>query len=254
MTATHDSIDLYPVHRVPVTRPFIWLGAAWEDMLHHPGASLAYGWLVATLGALILAYSRHPLYIAAAVAAFLLVGPVITAGLCELSRCRDHGEDTSFQNSLQGLRRNSSQLLRFAGLLAGIALGWFALAALVIYLTTGSVAPGVEQTVWGNVMASLTSEQLEAYIIAFGALACVVFALSVVTVPMIIDRHVDAGAAMRMSLRVTGRDLPALALWAVLIVGLVLLGFATWLIGMVLVLPLLGHATWHAYRDIVEEA
>jgi len=209
---------------------------------------------VATLGALILAYSRHPLYIAAAVATFLLVGPVITAGLCELSRCRDHGEDTSFQNSLQGLRRNSRHLLQFSGLLAGIALAWFALAGLVIYLSTGSVAPGVEQTVWGNVMASLTSGQLQAYIVAFGALACVVFALSVVTVPMVIDRHVDAGTAVRMSLRVTGRDLPALALWAVLIVGLVLLGFATWLIGMVIVLPLLGHATWHAYRDIVEEA
>jgi uncharacterized membrane protein len=71
---------------------------------------------------------------------------------------------------------------------------------------------------------------------------------------MLIDRHVDAATAIRMSLRVTARDFPAMLVWALLIVALVALGYVTWLLGMVVVLPLLGHATWHAYRDIVEEA
>jgi uncharacterized membrane protein len=69
---------------------------------------------------------------------------------------------------------------------------------------------------------------------------------------MIVDRHVDATTAMRMSLRVTVRDLPAMLVWAALIVGLVFVGFATGLLAMVIIFPLLGHATWRAYRELVE--
>ena len=101
-------------------------------------------------------------------------------------------------------------------------------------------------------MRHISATQL-AYYIGIGAiLASVVFALSVVSVPMIIDRHVDARIAMRMSLKVTARDFPAMLVWAALIVGLVILGFATKLIGMLIIFPLLGHATWHAYRELVE--
>jgi uncharacterized membrane protein len=254
MAITHESVDMFPLHRVPFTRPFIWLGRGWSDLMHNPLASLAYGWLIASLGALILAYSRHPLYIAAATVAFLLVGPVVTAGICELSRRRDHGEPTGFGDSLRGLTRARSSLWAFSGLLLLLAVGWFALSGLYLAATGGSVAPDIQSTVWGNVAAQLSAGQASTYAAAFIVLAGAVFAISVVSVPMIIDRHVDAATAIRMSLRATARDLPALLLWAVLIVGLVLFGFATWLLGMVVVLPLLGHATWHAYRDIVEEA
>ena len=241
MATAHHSIDMFPLHRVPLTRPLIWLGKAWDDLRHTPAASLAYGWLIASLGALILAYSRHPVYIA-------------TAGLCELSRRRDHGESASFQDSLRGLSRSRSGLLGFSALLLLLALGWFALSGLFLLAGSGSVAPAIHNTVWGNVAAHLSTAQVSVYAAAFIVLACVVFAVSVVSVPMIIDRHVDATTAMRMSLRVTARDFPAILVWALLIVGLVTLGFTTWLLGMVLILPLLGHATWHAYRDIVEEA
>jgi uncharacterized membrane protein len=79
----------------------------------------------------------------------------------------------------------------------------------------------------------------------------VVFARSVVSVPLIIDRDADSETAVRTSLRVTLADLPAMIVWAALIVVLVGVGFATFLVGMVVVFPLLGHATWHAYRDLV---
>ena len=254
MLANHPAIDMYPVHRVPASRPFIWLGEGWRDMHHHRGASYAYGALVTGLGMLILAYSRHPLYLAATTAAFLMVGPLIAAGLCELSRCRDHGESTSFAASLQGLRSNRGNLLAFAGVLLFLALAWFTLCALFLYVKTGSVGPAIGDTVWGDVMTHLSSAQVAAYMLAFALLCLVVYAVSVVTVPMIIDRHVDVGTAIRMSLRVTEKDFPAMLVWAGLILVLVLFGFATGLLGMIVILPLLGHATWHAYRDTVEEA
>ncbi len=209
---------------------------------------------MALLGSLILAYDRHPIFIAAAIAAFLLVGPIITAGLCELSRCRDHGEISNFGVSLQALGRSRAALFTFAGILAVIAIAEFCLAALYLYSATGSFAPAVEATLWGDVLAQLSRAQIITYSLTFGLLSCVIFALSVVTVPMIIDRHVDAGTAMRMSIKVIRKDFSAMMVWAFLIVGLVLVGFVTKLIGMIVVLPLLGHATWYAYRDIVEEA
>jgi uncharacterized membrane protein len=250
----HQSVEMYPTHQVPITQPFTWLSEAWRDMHHHRGASYAHGALVTGFGALILAYSGHPLYIAASIVGFLLVGPLIAAGLCELSRRRDHGETTSFQSSLLGLRSNRRNLLAFAGVLLLLSIVWFSLCGLFLYAISGSVAPPLGDTVWGGVMNHVTSLQLEVYALAFTLLSVVVFAMSVVTVPMIIDRHVDALTAILMSLRVTWKDFPAMLVWAGLVVGLVLIGYATWLVGMIIVFPLLGHATWHAYRDIVGEA
>ena len=114
MTETNDILLTYPIRSVPPSRPFVWLQQGWDDLLHHSHASLAYGALVTVLGMLILAYSRHPFYIAAAWTCFLLTGPIITAGCCELSRRRDTGEVADFQQSLQPVSRNRRALLGVA--------------------------------------------------------------------------------------------------------------------------------------------
>ena len=114
MASANHSIPSYPVRSVPLSRPFVWLIEGWDDLMHHRGASLAYGAIVSVLGALILAYDRHPFYLAAVTSAFLLVGPIFTAGLCELSRCQDHGEPTDFQTSLLALGRNRTNLIDFS--------------------------------------------------------------------------------------------------------------------------------------------
>ena len=101
-------------------------------------------------------------------------------------------------------------------------------------------------------MQHVNNSQLIAYGAVGLVLAAVVFTLSVVTIPMIVERHVDASTAMRMSLKVTLRDLPAMLVWAGLIAGLVAIGFATSLLGLIVIFPLLGHATWRAYKELVE--
>ena len=212
-----------------------------------------YGVLISALGTLILAYGRPPFFVAAVCTGFLLVGPLLTAGLCELSRCRDHGETADFQSSLLALRRNRNSLLSVAETLALLAVVWFALSGAIYFQFVGTVAPSLESTVWGDVMRQLSASQLMAYFGAWFILSALVFILSVVTVPMIVEHHVSARSAMSMSLRVTMRDLPAMLVWATLIAGLVFIGFATGMLGMVVIFPLLGHATWHAYRELVEE-
>lgn len=243
---------LLPVHRVSFIRPFSWLNRAIGDMVYHRGASLAYGALVSVFGGLILIFERHPYFIAAAISGFLLVGPIVTAGLCELSRLRERGEEPSFDASLQVLRRHRPALLRFANVLLLCSVGWFLLSSMLLHIALGSVGPTVESTVWGDVLTQLSVTQIIAYMGVGGLLAGLVFALSVVSVPMIIDRDADAITAMRTSLRVTAADLPAMMIWAAMIAVLVGFGFVTFLVAMVVIFPLLGHATWFAYRDLVD--
>ncbi len=252
MATENHLVDSYSVHTVPLTRPFVWLLEGWDDLLHHRSASLAYGLLISALGAIILAYGRHPFFIAAAAAGFLLVGPVLTAGLCELSRCRDESTVADFQSSLLSLNRTRRSLLGVAETLALLAVVWFALSGSLYLGLIGTVAPNVESALWSDVAGLLNSSQIVAYTAVGLILAAVVFALSVVTIPMIIERHVDASTAMRMSVRVTLRDFPAMLVWASLIAGLVFVGFATSLLAMVVIFPLLGHATWRAYKELVD--
>lgn len=243
----------YPIRAVPATRPLIWLQRGWHDLLQHPIASLTYGLLVSGMGLIILSYERHPFFVAAAISVFLLVGPIVSAGLCELSRRSDYSEPADFDSSLKALRPNRDNLLGVANRLFVISVAWFVVSYLIMQSTIESVAPGIHQTVWGDVMHSLSSEQIAAYLFSGAVLAVMVFVMSIVTVPMIIDRHVDATTAIKTSLRVSLKDLPAMLLWAAMIVLLMLLGFATFLVAMVVIFPLLGHATWYAYRDLVRQ-
>lgn len=251
MIPTPEDTAPFSIHRVPLTRPFIWLDKGWDDLLHHRGASLAYGWLVSAFGALILAYERHPFFIAFIITVFLLVGPIMTAGLCELSRRQSIGDKADFSTSLSALRGHRHNLMVFANALLVVGLIWFIISSAIAYGATGSIAPSLEATVGGDVLRQISTTQLISYIASGGLLACLVFALSVVAVPMIVENNVDAKTAMRTSLKVALRDLPAMLVWAALIAALVAIGFATYLVGMIVIFPLLGHATWHAYKDLV---
>jgi uncharacterized membrane protein len=247
-----QSASLPVVRRVPLTQPFTWVSKGWDDLLHHKGASLAYGALVSVLGALILTIGRHPYLLAATIFGFLLFGPIMAAGLCELSRRRTRGEVSNFDTSLNTLADHRRSLSRYAGTLLLFTVAWILLSSLMLYLIFGSVGPNYFETMWGEVLVNLTAAQILSYLALFGILACIVFALSVVSVPMIIDRNADAGIAMRTSLRATlEADLPVMIVWGALCVILVGVGFVTFLVGMVVVFPLLGHATWYAYLDLV---
>ena len=140
--------------------------------------------------------------------------------------------------------------MHFGGVLALIAILWFVLSAILLESVFSASVPSLAVALWGG-SAMPSMSQLLGYVGCGAVLAAVVFAVSVVTVPLIIDRHASATEAIRASLRVTFSNLPAMLLWAALIVVVTAIGFATLLVGMVIVAPLLGYATWHAYRDLV---
>jgi uncharacterized membrane protein len=239
------------VRRVAMHQPVQWLERGWDDLRQIGSPGLAHGALIAILGGVLLMLGSTHLYLtAAAVTGYLLVGPIMTTGLCELARRREAREPLGFDQSLQALTRNPEGLMHFGGVLALIALLWFVLSAILLESALSASVPSLAVALWGG-SATLSLSQLLGYVGCGALLATIVFAVSVVAVPLIIDRHARAADAIRASLRVTFSNLPAMLLWAALIVAVTAIGFLTLLVGMVIVAPLLGYATWHAYRDLI---
>ncbi|MFZ2266857.1 MAG: DUF2189 domain-containing protein [Azonexus sp.] len=246
------SLALPKIRRISAGHIAAWLTAGWRDLRANPVPSLAYGLLFGISGDLILlATLRQPQLFSVAISGFFLVAPLLAAGLYELSRCRAAGQRPIFVESLQAFRRNGWAIVLFGLLLALLALLWERTSALVFSLFGES--SGQHVGLFAAYVAS--SEQLGFFLawLALGAiLALFTFALSVVAVPLMLDRDEDVINAMLTSLNAFAANPGPLLLWAACIVSLTLLGFATLLFGLVIIMPILGHASWHAYRDLVE--
>lgn len=241
------------VRHVPAMQSIEWLRRGWDDLRHFGLSSLAQGALIAILGAvLLMLFSTHVYLFAAAVTGYLLVGPIMTTEVCELSMRRIAGTESRMDELPTPLMaRNTRSLLQFGSMLAIITVVWFVASATMLQTILHTSAPSLAVALWGSLTDAVSRPQLIGYIASGAVLAAIVFTLSVVAVPLIIDRHASAVDALWTSARVTFANIPAMLVWAALIVCLTALGFITFLVGMVVIAPLLGHATWHAYRDLV---
>jgi len=244
-----DTLHLEVLH-VPFGRPLEWLRRGWKDM--RSSASLGYGALIVALGWTLLIFcATHPYLIAAAISGFLLVGPLMSAGFCEMSRRYSQGLSANFNQSLDGFARNASALVEFGVTLAICALVWFGLSAVMLGTVFHIAAPDISETLYRGFLESTNRMQVLAYVAVGGLLAAGVFSVSVVAIPLMIDRHANAGQAMRASVRAVFSNLPAMIVWSALILVLTIIGYATFLAALLIIAPLLGHATWHAYKDLI---
>src|SRR5436190_7905827 len=245
--------DLPVIRRVPPGRPFVWLAQGLRDMRGNLVESLIYGVVLAALGWLIWTYTAgRPQQFTASITGFFLLAPLLAAGLYEISRRHELGKDTGFGESLQGWRRSGGALAQFGLELVIVAIFWERLSAILFALFYNGAVPNLESFYRDLFLFGDYWRLLIVYAAVGGVLAIVVFVLSAISIPMLLDRDVDIYTAMATSLVAVGRNIPAMAIWAILIVVLTAIGFATLLLGMVVIFPVLGHATWHAYRDIVQ--
>jgi uncharacterized membrane protein len=257
MAKTYNTLDqhfnLPHVRQVDTARPFQWLRLGWDDMRDNLPASLAYGLFFAVLGYLILAYAANmPYLFTAAVSGFFLVGPLAAAGLYELSRQRGAGRHAGLVGSLKGLAQHKDALLYYGLFLAIVLVSWERLSAILFALFYAGNVPDLGNFFRDVFLSGNYLHFLVAYIVIGGALAGLVFALSAVSLPMLMDRDVDIITAMMTSARAVGKNIGVMFLWGGLIVALIGIGFATFMIGMVVTLPLVGHASWHAYKDLID--
>jgi len=239
------------VRLVTVGAPLRWLAAGWRDFLANPVPSAFYGACFALMGFLIyFVFGRAYQYVSALVTGFFLVGPFFAIGLYDLSRRRERGQPAWLAPTLDAWRPNVGSVGIFALVLCVILLVW-ARASLVVFALFFTYDMPDLHGFLAQVVSFKHVEFLLAYLCVGGFFAVLVFAISVVSVPMMLDRNTDGIVASLTSLRAFAANVPAMIVWGLLIVLLVALGFATWFGGLVVVVPVIGHATWHAYRDLV---
>jgi uncharacterized membrane protein len=244
----------FPVIRsgLPTLAPLSWLDRGLSDLKACGSASLFYGACYVVTGWLLIAALRHAVQLATAVTTgFMILAPFLAMGLYELSRLRERSEPLSLRPSLTVWRRNAAAVGIYSLVLIVLYLVW-ARASLVVFALfyTGGM-PTLESFI-AEISRLENLEFLVAYVIVGGVFATLAFAFSVISLPLILDRKMDAITAMIASFLALVRNIPAMAAWGSCIALLGLLGMATGMFGLAITMPLLGHATWHAYRDIAE--
>ncbi|MCB1343346.1 MAG: DUF2189 domain-containing protein, partial [Pseudooceanicola sp.] len=237
---------------LPARAALDWLAAGWRDLRRNPLPSIAYGLFVIALFWVVLAglAAVGLLYLALpAIAGFLIVGPFLAIGLYEKSRRLADGDPVSLHDMIL-VRPASGAQLPYAGLLLGLlVLFWLRAANLLYALFFGlGPVPAAGDAVL-NVLASPRGWLLLITGIAVGGLfASFAFALSLFSVPMLMAERHDALTAMGLSLATTTQNLAACIAWGVIVAVGMALSAATGLMALIVVFPVLGHGTWHAWR------
>lgn len=241
-----------PVRSVALWRPLVWLRLGWQDMLAAPSASLLHGMCVFAGGWIILAIARTAWPLApGAVSGFVLVAPILATGLYELSRRRQTGERPRLAHAIDAWRRGTRPLVALGVLLFAAATAWVIVSALLVGLfARGPIAQPLDFLRYavsgqGWLLFSL-------WLAAGGLGAALTFAATAVSAPLLLDRAIGLRAALLTSVRAVGDNPLPMALWAALIMLATLASLATLMVGFVLAVPVIGHATWHAYRELVD--
>ncbi|RMG32464.1 MAG: DUF2189 domain-containing protein [Gammaproteobacteria bacterium] len=233
-----------PARPLDMAAPFRWLRKGWSDMMRAPLPSMAYGiavvlffyllaWLVWDGGNTVALFSL--------VVAFILAGPLLAFGLYSISRQLERGQKPRLGVCLRESRHQLRNELLFAIVLLVVLLIWARAATMVNIFAPINEEDGllgiVQYLLIGSAVGSI--------------FAAIVFSISVVSLPMMLDRETDAITAALTSINAVLKNKGPMLLWALIIITLMVIGLATFLLGLALVLPLLGHATWHAYRETV---
>jgi uncharacterized membrane protein len=231
-----------------------WLSAGWRDFKINPTASISYGVLVflvsvitvVGLFALRLDYILFPAF-----AGFMVAGPVIGIGLYEKSRRIEEGRPVSLWNMIFVRPESGGQIL-FAGvLLLMLTLLWMRAAVILYALFFGlRPFPGLDRII----PMLFTTEIGWAMLVVGGAVgglfAAFAFAISAFSIPMLLSERTDALTAMGTSMALVWNNLPVMLTWAAIMLALIFVGIVTGLLGMIVVFPVLGHGSWHAYRTM----
>lgn len=237
---------------LPANAGFAWLAEGWRDLKTQPGPSLAYGLFVLVLSAAIvngLWRLGWDFILFPALAGFLVFAPALATGLYEKSRALENGEPVTLRRMLFPRPAAGGQILFTGALLLGLILLWMRAAVIIYALFFGvTVFPGLN-----HVAEMLFTTPTGAWMLVVGSVVGALFAafslaISAFSIPMMYDRDVDALTAMGESWALVWNNRKAMIVWGAIVLALFLLSLATALVGLIVVFPLLGHATWHAYK------
>lgn len=239
---------------LPWQATIAWLSAGWRDLWINPLPSLAYGFGVFVVSAVIVAalFALHIDYILfPALAGFMIIGPTVAVGLYEKSRRLEQGQSITLWSMLFVRPRSGYQTLFMGVMLLGLLLLWMRAGVLIYALffgllpfpASGDIMPMLFFTTEGWALLFVGSA-VGALFAAFG------FAISMIGVPMLLEERTDALSALGISMATVWANRTVCIAWGGVVLLLFAIGAATAFAGLVLVFPLLGHSTWHAYRAL----
>jgi uncharacterized membrane protein len=238
--------------------PFKWLSLGYRDFAIQPAMSLVYGLLIFAISlALVwgLIASGRDYILFPAFAGFMVVGPILAVGLYEKSRRLEEGLPLRWANLFFVSPRSGGQILFTGVLLCLLMMVWMRAAVLIYALFFGLVPfPGLNHIVSMLFTTDVGWAMLVVGTAVGGLFAAFSFAISAFSIPMLVNEPIDALTAMGSSMALVWHNLRVLLLWAVIVLALFLISLATGMLGLIVVYPLLGHATWHAYRAVRPEA
>lgn len=252
---SRGEVDPIRVRKVSFEAPWDWLSAGWVDLWRHPFVSLTFGAGFSAIAGLmlfgLLQFGWQSLIMALA-GGFLIVGPFIAVGLYEISRMSERGEQPTLGAALTAGLRAEGQLSFMGAVLFFSFFVWLQIALLLFMMfmgTSGLPPPG--EFIPTLLFTPHGLGLLTVGTIVGGLIAALIFAMSAVSVPLLLERKVDAVTAISASFRAVQENPSAMTLWAVLIAGFIAVGIATLFLGLIVAFPLIAHATWHAYRDVL---
>lgn len=260
---SHTILSTYSDHRklaqvedITTDHPWRWLVAGWQDLKRTPATSIGYGVLITIASYLLtLGTVATGLFylLPVLLGGFFLVAPALGLGLYEVSRRVENGEPANFMHALRAIGRHSFAISTMGAAMAVCFIAWFLAASLIFMLMNSGITPTMENAI--PYLFSLENMPMLAVGTLVGALfALAVFSFSVVSVPMLLDREdVDVMSAMRVSFEAFRFNLVPMLVWAGLIVLVIVGGFFTLYVGLAIGFPVVAHASWHAYRDVVKK-
>ena len=256
-TVKAQGVNVHSVNTVPLDSPWKWLAAGWSDLLRAPHVSLSFGVLFTAISLMLF----FGLYFAGALSlmlplagGFLLLGPMIAVGLYETSRRLEANESVTLADMIAFSVRSPGQLAFMGVFLLIIYFVWLELAFLQFMLFLGPQSLQLE-----NLLPSLLFTPSGIGLLVIGSLtgavlALLVFAVTAVSIPLLMRREIDVVTASLTSIQAVARNPVTMLLWAALIAALMVFAFATFFLGLVFVFPLIGHASWHAYKSLIGPA
>lgn len=245
------------IRRVRADQPWRWLEAGWADLRTIPAVSLGYG-----CAFLIFSFTLAGLLFLAGYSAllpvfgagFLLIGPLLAVGLYEASRKIEAGEKVRLADVVFVSSRNLSQLALVGAILAGAFIVWLRIAGWIFALFYGPVGiPPLSEFAPMLLLSPRGLAMLAIGTAVGGLIAFAVFAISAISVPLLLARDIDTVTAVLTSIRAVRENFWTMLLWGWIVALFTALGIATWFLGLAVIFPLLGHATWHAQRALVGE-
>lgn len=232
---------------------FAALAAGWEDFRTHPQFGIFFGAIFAFAGialSYLLLQRGEISWLIPAVAGFPLLAPFTAVGLYEVSRRREAGLPMDWSGILGAIRGRGDEQIMSMGVILFVAFGfWVIIAHLVFSIFVAEAGAGAESLAFLITPAGLTMLAVGSAIGAIIALAF--YALTVFSLPMLVDREVDFMSAIIASLRAMKGNFVVLLGWALVIAALLFLAMVPAFLGLLVVLPVLGHATWHLYRRVI---